>query len=528
MTPEQLAAIKRAEQRAAIQRAEAAMAGGVSTNSEAVEQHPSAPKSWQTALWENVMGDNDPTTQNTGEKIGSLLNKAGESMTFGLIGDEASAAVESLVPGVDYGDRRDHYRQQERLIEETNPGLSIAADVGGALAAPLGALGTLGKGASMAKRMAASAGVTGAMGGVYGAMEGETPQERIDDGLSGAGWGAGIGAAIPLVGGAVQKAANARATRKAVKNAAKGAPTTEALRAQGNAAYQAIDDMGVQIKPEAFKNATDDITSTLKQNGLDVLPGGNSLTPKSNRVVDIMDDMNAQMAAEPTAALPFSSVDQLRRKAGVAASDVGNKLESSLGSQTIGKLDDFINTLPEDAVTQGDAKALGPAINKARDIWQRMSKSQLIDDAIEAGEGNYLSGGSSGIRNQFKRILRSPKLSRGFSDAEKAAMRKVINGTMPEQLLNLLGGGLGQLTTIGAGGALGSAGGPLGSAVGAAVGAGLGSVARKASEAVSSRNAETVRAMIANGGLQQTPQASALGRLLTERLMQRGTAVAQQ
>lgn len=62
---------------------------------------------------DNLLGDDDPTTQNFGERVGSFLNKAGESMTFGLIGDEASAAVESVLPGVDYETRRDHYRDQE-------------------------------------------------------------------------------------------------------------------------------------------------------------------------------------------------------------------------------------------------------------------------------------------------------------------------------------------------------------------------------------------------------------------------------
>ena len=93
----------------------------------------SAPKDWKTTLWENIIGDNDPTTQNTGEKIGSFLNKAGESMTLGLVGDEASAAVESLAPGVNYEDRRDHYRQQEEVLERDHPGAAMTAEIGGAL-----------------------------------------------------------------------------------------------------------------------------------------------------------------------------------------------------------------------------------------------------------------------------------------------------------------------------------------------------------------------------------------------------------
>ena len=44
-------------------------------------------------LRDNLLGDDDPSTQNLGERIGSTLNKAGEAMTFGLIGDETGAGL---------------------------------------------------------------------------------------------------------------------------------------------------------------------------------------------------------------------------------------------------------------------------------------------------------------------------------------------------------------------------------------------------------------------------------------------------
>jgi hypothetical protein len=164
--------------------------------------------------------------------------------------------------------------------------------------------------------------------------------------------------------------------------------------------------------------------------------------------------------------------------------------------------------------------ALQEALPNARDVWARMSKSQKIDDAIEAG-GDYLSGASSGIRNQFKNILRNPKLSRGFSDAEKVAMRKVVNGSIPEQLLQLVGGGLGQLAQTGAGLAMG---GPVGALAGAATAG----ITRKAAEALTTRKAEVVRALMANGGLAQLPVASSRPSAVTEALLRRGTAAANQ
>jgi hypothetical protein len=183
-------------------------------------------------------------------------------------------------------------------------------------------------------------------------------------------------------------------------------------------------------------------------------------------------------------------------------------------------LDDMVTKLGPDDVVAGDVAALQEALPKAREVWSRMRKSQVIDDAITAGE-DYLSGASSGIRNQFKNILRNDKMRSRFSEAEKAAMRKVINGSIPERLLNLVSGGLGQLGQIVGGFAL--AGLP-GMAIGAAGAAG----ARKAAEAVTTRKAEVVRALMANGGLAQLPKASPRAAEITEQILRRLTAVASQ
>jgi hypothetical protein len=144
-------------------------------------------------LWENIVGDDDPTTQNFGEKVGTLLNMGGEAMTFGLVGDEASAAVESLVPGVKYEDRRDHYRQQQRIMEQEHPFLSLAAQVGGAMALPFGVVGA---GGNALRALGRGVGIGIGAGGTWGFMEGE-------GGLSDRAKSAGGGAIGGAIGGAL-------------------------------------------------------------------------------------------------------------------------------------------------------------------------------------------------------------------------------------------------------------------------------------------------------------------------------------
>lgn len=486
----------------------------------AAEQNPGL---WQT-LKDNVFGDNDPNSQNFGEKVGSALNKAGEAMTFGLIGDEAGAAADAALGIGSYDNRLQHYRQQEHVLQRDNPKTALGAELGGAVLgamAPGGAIGTLGRGAGLLPRLAASSATGAAMGGTYGFMEGEGGfDNRMSDAKTGAKVGAAVGFAAPVVGRGVQKLADGHAARQAITKAIKGAPSSEALRAEGRAAYDAIDRANVQIQPQAFDRTRQRILEMLRQNtGFDELPGPGSLTPNSARAMEIMRQAGDRMAKEPTAALPFKSLDQMRRQAGAAAGNFANKTDQKAGMEIISGLDDLVNNLAPGDVVSGDVQALKTLIPKARDVWSRMSKSQMIDDAIEAGQNNYLSGGASGIRNQFKRILSNKKLAAKFTEAEKAAMRKVVNGSMGSQIMNLLGGGLGQLGQIGAGFGLG---GPAGAAAGAVTG----SLARRGSEAIASRNAEIARAMVANGKLNTLPVASESSRRAIEAMMRRGSAPA--
>lgn len=489
---------------------------------------PQEPKGFGQTLKENLLGDDDPTTQNFGEKVGTFLNKAGESMTGGLLGDEASAAAESLMPGVDYDQRRDHYRQQEETLERENPVAALTADIGGAVVAPTGALGAVGKGASMLKRMAASGAATGAMSGLYGFMEGEGGAEERLKSMRDAGLiGTGVGAAIPFAGAGIQKAADAKALRKYLEQARKTAPTTQQLRQQGQAAYKAVDQAGVSVNPAAAKTKFDDIVSALRSGGLDEGGSALNLTPGAKRLTEVFDE-----TLEGANSLPFEKLDQVRRKAGEVASrvDPATKratLDSRLGTEVIEGLDDFVDNLSAADVDAGDIQALPGLIKKARETWHRMSKSQLIDDAMEAGESQYLSGSGTGIKYQFKRILNNPKLRRGFSDAEKTAMKRVVNGTIPERILRFAGSGLGSVGSIGGMGA-GILSLNPGMALAGAAALGGNTLARNMSDKVIRKNAEIARALVAKGGPQTLPKASPQTAAIIEQLLRQGTAAVQQ
>lgn len=470
-------------------------------------------------LGDNIIGYDDGV-MSPGEKAATWLNMGGEAMTLGGVGDEAAAGVDAALGRGSYDDRLQHYRANEKQMWQDHPVASFASQIAPAMLPGAGAAGLISKVPTVPRKMAAGGILGGAAGGAYGFMEGEGGKDnRLQSARDNAGIAAGVGAAVPGIAAGVRGMRNAHALNKAAKKAAKGAPTTDELRAAGSALYDEVDNLGVQIKPEAFDKARGGILDQLRGNtGFDELPGPGSLTPQSSRTMQIMDEASARMAQEPTAALPFKAVDQMRRQAGAAAGNVSNKTDQRAGAEIISGLDDFVARLDKDDVLAGDVDKLPELISKARDTWTRMSKSQKLDDAIEASD-NYLSGPGTGLKYQFKRILQNKKLSRGFSQAEKRVMKRVVNGTIPEQVLRTMGSGLTQI-----GGALG-AGMAVNPLAGAAVfGASKG--ARMLSDRIIQKNAETARRVMANGGIPDGAVPQITGPGLLDALMLSGATPA--
>lgn len=497
-----------------------------------------AEKSFGQILKENLLGDDDDTTQNFGEKVGTFLNKAGESLTFGLVGDEASAAAAAAIPGGrDYGERLAFERGQERLLEETNPGAALAADVGGAVAGamtpvgaigtlgrgarlmtPVGAIGTLGRGAGLMSRVGASTLAGAGMGATAGFMEGEGAADRVDQGSVGATLGGAAGFAAPAIGAGVQRFADARAGNRAIREAVRRAPTSEQLRAQGRAAYGEIDRAGVSVRPDVVRSKTAEIAKMLADEGSDPI-----LTPNANRVAGRLSE-----AGQGANTVRFSELDKLRRIAGNAATaNPANRPDTRLSNMAREGIDDLVNNLGPDDIDSGDIETLQTMLPKARDLWARMSRSQMLDDAIDASE-NYQSGAASGLRNQFRRIVNNKKLRQGFSDAEIKMMRRVVNGTLPEQIVNYLGSGLGMMGQMAAGGAAGSVAGPLGTLGGLVAGSATAAGSRKLAENIVKKNAEIARALVASGKVPQLPVASDANRRIAEQLMRRSSTVGPQ
>jgi hypothetical protein len=470
-------------------------------------------------LLTNHMMQNEtaPTTA-----TGATIMGAGRGATLGGI-DEISGYLNSVVPGQGtMAERNTFGREYARAAEEagrqSNPDDMLTSEIAGAVSVPVTApLQAM----SLPWRIGGGILSGAAMGATYGGLTGEGQSDRIEGVQDGAVLGGIVGGAAPLVGAGVQKVMDSRAANRAIKEAVATAPTAAQSRAEGQNLYRQVREAGVAIKPDRVRNAMDEIAASLRGEGA-AYTGAERVLPNSSAILSATDDVAAGANT-----VPFDELDMFRRYAGNAAAGAvkNNPNDARIATGVVNQLDDFVNRLSPDDVDAGDVEALQTLLPKARETWARMSRTQRIEDAIEAGSNNYLSGAASGIRNQFRAILKDP---RGFSDAEIKVMRRVVNGTLPEQIVNYMGSGLGMVAQTLAGGAAGAAGGLPGILAGSAAGAAAAAGTRRLAENIVTKNAEIARALVASGKVPQLPVASPAMRQITETLMRRAGATVPQ
>ena len=351
---------------------------------------------------DNLMGDGDDTTFNTGEKIGQMLNNAGESLTLGVVGDEATAAVSAAMGG-DYDQSLQASRDSQAQFREQHPGLSFASDVAPAFIPGMGAAKAL-QGERMGRRAQAGAGVGAAGGATYGFMEGEGgAEERVKNAAITGALGGVFGGLAPKV---MDGLANLPRNVQSAFRRSSERPTVAALRATKNAAYDAVDQAGVRFS-------------------------GDDMTELSTRVQNIFSESNFDEVADTASG---AVLRQLRGKEGQET--------------TLGQLDRVRQGLWKRHATAPDQPQILDAISEIDDIIARhpdasglmtaareanatFAKSQLLESAFDrASRATSVSGSGGNIANNYTRainnILNNKREMRFFNADEEKAMRSFV------------------------------------------------------------------------------------------------------
>lgn len=179
-----------------------------------------------------------------------------------------------------------------------------------------------------------------------------------------------------------------------------------------------------------------------------------------------------------------------------------------MGSRIIEKIDEFEESLGDADIVSGNPAA-ATAFKEARALNQRLAKARtiqkLFDDAELAVGANYtVAGMDTALRQQFRALAKNDKKLRGFTAAEKAAIRKVALGGPLQNALRTLGkfdptsGGM--LPFLAGIGSFGAAG-PGGLALPVA-----GAVAKRGAARIGVNNANRVSQMVRAGPARVAPK----------------------
>lgn len=302
----------------------------------------------------------------------------------GMTPEERQAAVRGLIP----------------VAAGFAAGPVVAAGIRAASAAPAAAtLARAVESGGLAKNLSVPMRVAG--GGIAGgATTAVTQPEDIAT-------GAAIGAITP----GVARVARAVAMPKSV--------TSKQLKEQSQAAYQAAESIQADVSPSQFANLTYKLEETLGNSGFNPI-----LHPKANVAVNAF--VEQAKSGQP---VTLNQLDTLRRVASRAA---GSKSpdEQRIGSALVKDVDQFIGQNIETAAVQ--------QIEKARDLWARMSRGRMIESIIKTAKRSSEEPATA-IRKRFQRLADDERQLNRFSEAEQDLIKSIGKGKIDVRMLESVG-----------------------------------------------------------------------------------------
>lgn len=267
------------------------------------------------------------------------------------------------------------------------------------------------------------------VGGKYGAIAGATePAKDLKENVKNTAVGGIAGAALtPAIPGAV-KAAGRTAKLIGEGFSARGgdelAEAAQSIRTEADTHYKTMRDLRAGITPDAVTRLTKDVSAELDKTGLwnERLHGD---------TMDVLRDL--QSASKK--GISLESLDQHRRllSAVINKNLRSNTEEVKKASAAIRAIDDVVDKLtPEDLTNKG--KESVAALNNARATWSKARKFEMVADALEK------SGGDPNRRKVLLgQLAENKNKTRGWTDAERKALKEAAANNTPEGLLKMAG-----------------------------------------------------------------------------------------
>lgn len=231
-------------------------------------------------------------------------------------------------------------------------------------------------------------------------------------------------------------------------------PSTQALKDMATSLYKEADDAGLKITGPSYGRLVAGLTHAVKKEGLDraLHPGSHAAMRRLIGEIpkDVppgaMSRLTGEKGVTSTKTFTLEEIDTLRKVIGAVrkSKDKDKADDRRIAGIMADRIDEWLGSLGTADVAAGDAMAASKSIRAARSIWTRMSKAELLDEAMERAldrvGANYTNAGlQTALRQEFKRIKNAKHLFRKFSQQEQAVIRSIVRGNSVENYLRWAG-----------------------------------------------------------------------------------------
>lgn len=246
--------------------------------------------------------------------------------------------------------------------------------------------------------------------------------------------------AIPMIYGAKSMKLN-----KKLKT-----PTREQLIADSGKAYTTAENAGVVVKNDAYSRGMKKINDLLDSEGIDPklhpdtvaslerlskreieTPGSEaSISRKivNGKTVETFNPAKPPVYKNPT----FEKLEQTRRvlqSAVTKARKSGNLDDARLADKVLDEFDNYVETMPDTDIAAGDLSVAKPELLKARELWKRNKKTEVIQDILEQVKNREsTSGFEAALRSKFRTLADNKNKMRQFTPDEVSAIQDIVRG----------------------------------------------------------------------------------------------------
>jgi hypothetical protein len=205
--------------------------------------------------------------------------------------------------------------------------------------------------------------------------------------------------------------------------------STQALDRIATDRYDQLQKSGIQLKTDEFVNAMDDIAKGLRDEGY---------TPKSfPKVAGAIEELTS--TAQPK---DWTELQALRKMIRSGQKSIEPE-ERRMASILLDDYDNYLMTVPKEAIASGDMKNAGQLWSEARNAYSRMKKSEVFEDMLNEAKLDKSkftqSGEENSLAKQLRQLAKNDKKMRLFTKTEQEAIEQAAKGSNVQNMLKFFG-----------------------------------------------------------------------------------------